>query len=70
MNRSSHRRLSAGSIVAAVALMCTAGIASATTPPSEPMGTEPMTQPKLSVTPSSLPQETMTVLLESRGKQA
>lgn len=34
------------------------------------MGAEPVTQPKLSVTPSSLPAETMTVLLESRGKQA
>jgi L-ascorbate metabolism protein UlaG (beta-lactamase superfamily) len=34
------------------------------------MGTEPTTQPKLSVTPSSLPAETTTVLLESRGKQA
>jgi len=34
------------------------------------MGAEPTTQPKLSVTPSSLPAETTTVLLESRGKQA
>jgi L-ascorbate metabolism protein UlaG (beta-lactamase superfamily) len=34
------------------------------------MGAEPVTQPKLSVTASSLPAETMTVLLESRGKQA
>ncbi len=34
------------------------------------MGAEPVTQPKLSVTPSSLPLETTTVLLESRGKQA
>jgi L-ascorbate metabolism protein UlaG (beta-lactamase superfamily) len=34
------------------------------------MGAEPITQPKLSVTPSSLPAETTTVLLESRGKQA
>jgi L-ascorbate metabolism protein UlaG (beta-lactamase superfamily) len=34
------------------------------------MGGEPLTQPKLSVTPSSLPVETTTVLLESRGKQA
>jgi len=34
------------------------------------MGAEPVTQPKLSVTASSLPGETMTVLLESRGKQA
>ncbi len=34
------------------------------------MGAEPVTQPKLSVTASSLPSETTTVLLESRGKQA
>ena len=34
------------------------------------MGAEPVTQPKLSVTASSLPAETITVLLESRGKQA
>ena len=34
------------------------------------MGAEPITQPKLSVTRSSLPAETTTVLLESRGKQA
>lgn len=34
------------------------------------MGAEPVTQPKLSVTASSLPSETITVLLESRGKQA
>ena len=34
------------------------------------MGAEPVTQPKLSVTPTSLPVETTTVLLESRGKQA
>jgi len=33
------------------------------------MGTEPVVQPKLSVTTSSLPAETTTVLLESRGKQ-
>lgn len=33
------------------------------------MGGEPLIQPKLSVTPSSLPVETTTVLLESRGKQ-
>ena len=33
------------------------------------MGAEPVTQPKLSVTATSLPVETMTVLLESRGKQ-
>ena len=33
------------------------------------MGAEPITQPKLSVTASSLPAETTTVLLESRGKQ-
>jgi len=34
------------------------------------MGAEPVSQPKVSVTSSSLPSETMTVLLESRGKQA
>ena len=34
------------------------------------MGAEPVVQPKLSVTASSLPAETTTVLLESRGKQA
>lgn len=34
------------------------------------MGAEPATQPKLSVTATSLPSETITVLLESRGKQA
>jgi L-ascorbate metabolism protein UlaG (beta-lactamase superfamily) len=34
------------------------------------MGAEKVTQPKLSVTASSLPAETLTVLLESRGKQA
>lgn len=33
------------------------------------MGAEPVTQPKLSVTATSLPTETITVLLESRGKQ-
>jgi L-ascorbate metabolism protein UlaG (beta-lactamase superfamily) len=33
------------------------------------MGAEPTTQPKLSVTSTSLPVETTTVLLESRGKQ-
>ena len=33
------------------------------------MGAEPVTQPKLSVTATSLPTETTTVLLESRGKQ-
>jgi L-ascorbate metabolism protein UlaG (beta-lactamase superfamily) len=33
------------------------------------MGAEPVAQPKLSVTASSLPSETITVLLESRGKQ-
>ena len=33
------------------------------------MGAEPMIQPKLSIMPSSLPAETTTVLLESRGKQ-
>jgi hypothetical protein len=34
------------------------------------MGAEPVAQPKLSVTQSSLPAETLTVMLESRGKQA
>jgi L-ascorbate metabolism protein UlaG (beta-lactamase superfamily) len=34
------------------------------------MGAEPVVQPKLAVTASSLPSETTTVLLESRGKQA
>jgi L-ascorbate metabolism protein UlaG (beta-lactamase superfamily) len=34
------------------------------------MGAEPITQPKLSVTPSGLPAETTTVVLESRGKVA
>jgi L-ascorbate metabolism protein UlaG (beta-lactamase superfamily) len=34
------------------------------------MGGEPITQPKLAVTPSGLPAETTTVLLESRGKVA
>lgn len=34
------------------------------------MGAEPITQPKLSVTATSLPAETITVLLESRGKVA
>jgi uncharacterized surface protein with fasciclin (FAS1) repeats len=44
MIRTTRRRLSAGSLLAAAALVCSAGIASATTePPSEPMGTEPMT---------------------------
>jgi L-ascorbate metabolism protein UlaG (beta-lactamase superfamily) len=33
------------------------------------MGAEPVVQPKLSVTATSLPVETITVLLESRGKQ-
>lgn len=33
------------------------------------MGTEPLVQPKLAVTATSLPSETTTVLLESRGKQ-
>jgi L-ascorbate metabolism protein UlaG (beta-lactamase superfamily) len=33
------------------------------------MGAEPVVQPKLSVTATSLPAETTTVLLESRGKQ-
>lgn len=32
------------------------------------MGAEPQPQPRLSVTPSSLPSETTTVVLESRGK--
>ena len=32
------------------------------------MGAEPMIQPKLSIMPSTLPAETTTVLLESRGK--
>jgi L-ascorbate metabolism protein UlaG (beta-lactamase superfamily) len=34
------------------------------------MGAEPTTQPKLAVTATSLPAETITVLLESRGKPA
>ena len=34
------------------------------------MGAEASPQPKLSVTPSTLPSETTTVVLESRGKQA
>jgi L-ascorbate metabolism protein UlaG (beta-lactamase superfamily) len=34
------------------------------------MGAEPVTQPKLAVTASSLPSETTTVLLEARGKPA
>jgi L-ascorbate metabolism protein UlaG (beta-lactamase superfamily) len=34
------------------------------------MGAEPTTQPKLSVSMSSLPSETTAVLLEARGKQA
>ena len=34
------------------------------------MGAEPITQPKLSVTATSLPSETTTVLLEARGKVA
>jgi L-ascorbate metabolism protein UlaG (beta-lactamase superfamily) len=34
------------------------------------MGAEPTTQPKLSVTTSSLPSETTTVMLEARGRQA
>ena len=42
MIRTSRRRLSAGSLIAAAALVCSAGIASATTEPPEPMGTEPM----------------------------
>jgi L-ascorbate metabolism protein UlaG (beta-lactamase superfamily) len=34
------------------------------------MGAQPQTQVRLSVTPSSLPDETTTVILEARGKQA
>lgn len=34
------------------------------------MGATPLTQPKIQVTPSSVPSETTTVLLESRGKVA
>jgi L-ascorbate metabolism protein UlaG (beta-lactamase superfamily) len=34
------------------------------------MGAEPTPQARLSVTPSSLPQETTTIVLESRGRQA
>ena len=34
------------------------------------MGAEAVTQPKLSVTATSLPAETTTVLLEARGKPA
>ena len=34
------------------------------------MGAEPSVQPKLSVTATSLPDETITIQLESRGKQA
>jgi L-ascorbate metabolism protein UlaG (beta-lactamase superfamily) len=34
------------------------------------MGAEPTPQARLSVTPSSLPQETTTILLEMRGRQA
>jgi uncharacterized surface protein with fasciclin (FAS1) repeats len=42
MIRTSHRRLRAGSVIAALAMMCSAGIASATTePPSEPMTAGP-----------------------------
>ncbi len=33
------------------------------------MGAKPQVQPRLSITPSSLPDETTTVLLEQRGKQ-
>ena len=52
MTRKSHRRLSAGSLIAAAALVCSAGIASATTPPSEPMGTEPMTSEPMTAGPT------------------
>jgi L-ascorbate metabolism protein UlaG (beta-lactamase superfamily) len=34
------------------------------------MGAQPQAQARLSVTPSSLPDETTTVVLEARGKQA
>jgi uncharacterized surface protein with fasciclin (FAS1) repeats len=47
------RRLRAGSLIAAVALVCSAGIASATTePPTEPIGSEPMTSEPMTGTPS------------------
>jgi uncharacterized surface protein with fasciclin (FAS1) repeats len=47
------RRLRAGSLIAAVALVCSAGIASATTePPTEPMTSEPMTSEPMTGTPS------------------
>jgi uncharacterized surface protein with fasciclin (FAS1) repeats len=53
MIRTSRRRLSAGSLIAAAALVCSAGIASATTePPSEPMGTEPMTSEPMAAGPT------------------
>ena len=52
MIRTSRRRLSAGSLIAAAALVCSAGIASATTePPSEPMGSEPMTSEPMAAAP-------------------
>ncbi len=52
MIRTSRRRLSAGSLIAAAALVCSAGIASATTePPSEPMGSEPMTSEPMAAGP-------------------
>jgi uncharacterized surface protein with fasciclin (FAS1) repeats len=41
MTRTSRRRLSAGSLIAAAALVCSAGIASATSEPSEPMAAGP-----------------------------
>ena len=47
------RRLSAGSLIAAAALVCSAGIASATTqPPSEPVGSEPMTSEPMAAGPT------------------
>jgi uncharacterized surface protein with fasciclin (FAS1) repeats len=52
MIRTSRRRLSAGSLIAAAALVCSAGIASATTePPSEPMGSEPTTSEPMAAGP-------------------
>jgi uncharacterized surface protein with fasciclin (FAS1) repeats len=57
MNRTTRRRrLSAGSLLAAAAFVCSAGIASATTePPSEPMGTEPMTSEPMTSEPMAGP---------------
>ena len=47
------RRLSAGSLIAAAALVCSAGIASATTqPPTEPVGSEPMTSEPMAAAPT------------------